>query len=235
MQQAITGFHQDEEGHWVAELSCGHGQHVRHDPPWQVRPWVTNEPGRVEHLGTPLNCVLCDAEMTEGSPAYADAKMRGLCHEGALEAARGTAPPRVGVAVIVRRGERVLLGRRLSQSHGTGTWQFPGGHLEPFEQVEHCAAREVAEETGLRVTGMQRGPFTNDLFVAERRHYVTLYIVADAPQGEPVVREPEKCAEWRWCSWDALPVPLFLPIENLRAQGYRPPLPLDDTEPTHVS
>lgn len=210
MQQAITGFHQDEEGHWVAELSCGHGQHVRHDPPWQVRPWVTNEPGRVEHLGTPLNCVLCDAES-------------------------GAAPPRVGVAVIVRRGDRVLLGRRLSQSHGAGTWQFPGGHLEPFEQVEHCAAREVAEETGLQVTGMQRGPFTNDLFVAERRHYVTLYVIADAPQGDPVVREPEKCAEWRWCEWDALPGPLFLPIENLRAQGYRPPLPLDDTEPPRVS
>ena len=33
MQQAIVGFHLDEENHWVAELACGHGQHVRHDPP----------------------------------------------------------------------------------------------------------------------------------------------------------------------------------------------------------
>lgn len=33
MQQRITGFHLDEENHWVAELECGHFQHTRHDPP----------------------------------------------------------------------------------------------------------------------------------------------------------------------------------------------------------
>jgi len=37
----IVGFHQDENGDWVAELECGHGQHVRHKPPWTSRPWVT--------------------------------------------------------------------------------------------------------------------------------------------------------------------------------------------------
>ncbi len=35
-----VGFYQDEEGHWAARLECGHGQHVRHDPPWMVREWV---------------------------------------------------------------------------------------------------------------------------------------------------------------------------------------------------
>ena len=44
--------------------------------------------------------------------------------------------------------------------------------------------REAAEETGLRVTNLARGPFTNDLFAAEGRHYVTLYVIADAPEGE---------------------------------------------------
>ena len=33
MQQAILGFHLDEENDWVADLACGHGQHVRHNPP----------------------------------------------------------------------------------------------------------------------------------------------------------------------------------------------------------
>ncbi len=37
MNQKITGFHQDEDLHWVADLACGHTQHVRHDPPWQSR------------------------------------------------------------------------------------------------------------------------------------------------------------------------------------------------------
>ena len=50
MQQAIVGFHLDEEHHWVAELSCGHTQHVRHTPPWQNRPWVQTEQGRQENF-----------------------------------------------------------------------------------------------------------------------------------------------------------------------------------------
>jgi hypothetical protein len=55
----IVGYHTDDEGHWVAELECGHGQHVRHDPPWQQRPWVTTAQGRSEHVGMELHCVLC--------------------------------------------------------------------------------------------------------------------------------------------------------------------------------
>lgn len=61
MQQAIVGFHLDEENHWVADLTCGHTQHVRHDPPWQNRPWVLTEQGRNEKLGVMLECKKCDA------------------------------------------------------------------------------------------------------------------------------------------------------------------------------
>ena len=60
MLQAIVGYHLDEEQHWVAELKCGHGQHVRHDPPWQDRVWVTTEQGRANMLGFQLNCVRCE-------------------------------------------------------------------------------------------------------------------------------------------------------------------------------
>lgn len=60
MQRAITGFDQDEVGHWVARLECGHGVHVRHDPPWMVREWVTTEKGRGERLGKLMECKRCD-------------------------------------------------------------------------------------------------------------------------------------------------------------------------------
>ena len=60
MQQAIIGFHLDEDHHWVAELACGHGQHVRHNPPWQNRPWVMTEQGRQEKLGLLLDCKKCE-------------------------------------------------------------------------------------------------------------------------------------------------------------------------------
>ena len=60
MQREIVGFHQDDEDHWVADLECGHTRHVRHDPPWENRPWVTTAEGRARFLGTMLNCAICD-------------------------------------------------------------------------------------------------------------------------------------------------------------------------------
>lgn len=62
MKQPITGFYKDVEGHWVAELACGHTQHVRHDPPWQLRPWVITKEGRRAKIGVELNCKTCDRE-----------------------------------------------------------------------------------------------------------------------------------------------------------------------------
>ncbi len=60
MQQSIVGYHKDEEDHWVAELECGHFQHVRHNPPLVSRPWVLTEEGRNNMLGYKLNCKKCD-------------------------------------------------------------------------------------------------------------------------------------------------------------------------------
>ena len=62
MKRRITGFHQDDEQHWVAELECGHAQHVRHRPPWIKRPWVVTAEGRARTLGRELECRKCDEE-----------------------------------------------------------------------------------------------------------------------------------------------------------------------------
>lgn len=129
--------------------------------------------------------------------------------------------PRIGVGVIVLRDNRVLLGKRKG-SHGSGTWSFPGGHLEWGESLDACARREVLEETGVIVRNVWHVAFTNDVFAAEGKHYVTLYVAADYESGTPRVAEPEKCEQWAWFSWGALPTPLFLPIQNLLARGFDP-------------
>lgn len=64
MQQPIVGFHRDDAGDWVAELACGHNQHVRHDPPWINRPWTLTEAGRDDALGRVLECRKCE----QGAP-----------------------------------------------------------------------------------------------------------------------------------------------------------------------
>jgi steroid delta-isomerase-like uncharacterized protein len=62
MKQRIIGFHQDEFGDWVAELACNHNQHVRHQPPFQIRPWVVTEQGRQQRVGIELECGKCEDE-----------------------------------------------------------------------------------------------------------------------------------------------------------------------------
>jgi len=129
--------------------------------------------------------------------------------------------PKVGVSVIIRKDNKVMLGKRIG-SHGAGTWAFPGGHLEFGESVEKCAKREIEEETGLKLKNFKTGPFTNDIFKKENKHYITLFVIADIKVGEPKVMEPEKCEEWKWFDWSNLPKPLFLPIENLLKDGFDP-------------
>jgi hypothetical protein len=67
MNQPITGFHTDDANDWVAELACGHFQHLRHNPPWTTRPQVITAAGRQSLLGTELDCKKC----ARGEPADA--------------------------------------------------------------------------------------------------------------------------------------------------------------------
>jgi tellurite resistance-related uncharacterized protein len=60
MERPIIDFGLGSDGDPVAILSCGHSQHVRHNPPFVNRPWVVKQEGRDGMMGRPLNCVRCD-------------------------------------------------------------------------------------------------------------------------------------------------------------------------------
>jgi len=121
----------------------------------------------------------------------------------------------------VKKDGMVLLGKRRN-AHGAGTWCFPGGHLEFGEGVKECARREVREETGISIKNLRYGPFTNDIFHDEGKHYVTLFVIAEYDSGRLETREPDRSETWEWFRWDDLPRPLFLPIRNLLEQGFDP-------------
>ncbi|KPZ22884.1 DUF3565 domain-containing protein [Pseudomonas syringae USA007] len=55
----VIGFSQDEEGHWFVLLSCGHTQHLRHQPPWQSRAWVLDPVQRQRMTGQTFCCGWC--------------------------------------------------------------------------------------------------------------------------------------------------------------------------------
>jgi len=162
-----------------------------------------------------------NAQDWSGHRAASDAAVPQFANERHTSTKDSVERPKVGVAVIVIREDKVLLGRR-KNAHGAGTWCFPGGHLEFGESIQDCARREVLEETGLHITNLRLATFTNDVFEAEGKHYVTLFVIADHDSGKARRREPEKSEGWEWFSWDDLPRPLFLPIQNLLRQGFHP-------------
>ena len=131
--------------------------------------------------------------------------------------------PKVGVAVIIHKGEQVLLIKRKSV-HGAGTWSTPGGHLEYRESLEECARREAREETGVEISNICFRAVTNDVFEATGKHYITLWMESDHLSGVPYVAAEYEVEEIGWFGMDALPTSLFLPLENLlRGACYPPP------------
>ena len=133
-----------------------------------------------------------------------------------------TNPPRVGVAVIITRDERLLLLKR-RHAHGAGTWAVPGGHLEYGESPEDCAVREVREETDLDIAGTRFLAITNDVFDTEKSHYITIWLEARYVDGLPRVAAPFEASQVGWFALDALPEPLFLPLRHLLSGDSYPP------------
>ena len=81
--------------------------------------------------------------------------------------------PKVGLGVIIKKDGKVLMGKR-KNSHGEGTWNFPGGHLEYEESWEECARRETREEAGIEIKNIIFATATNDIFENEQKHYITI-------------------------------------------------------------
>ncbi len=120
--------------------------------------------------------------------------------------------PHVGIGIVIRKDNKVLLMKRKG-SNGSGTWAFPGGKLEKFETIEDCAIRETKEETNLDIFNINIDISTNDIFIDDDLHYVTIFVECDF-KGKLKIMEKDKCSDMGWYLWDNLPNPLFIPFEN---------------------
>ena len=126
--------------------------------------------------------------------------------------------PGVGVAVFIWRDGKAIFYKRRG-SLGAETWSIPGGHLEFGESWAECAAREAMEEVGVKIKNVRFVAATNDIFAAEGKHYLDIWVQADWAGGEPTSGEPDKVIDIKWLGLDELPSPLFEPCwQNFRQQ-----------------
>lgn len=128
-----------------------------------------------------------------------------------------------GVGVLVVRNAKILLGLRIG-AHGANTWAPPGGKEdEEYENPTAIVDRELGQETGLKAYAYKQGPVLTTYFEELHQVHRSMFIEAAVPTtDEPQLLEPNKCLEWRWFDWDALPVNLFPPFKQLVEMGYRP-------------
>lgn len=109
------------------------------------------------------------------------------------------------------KGSRLLLGRRIDDTHGNGEYSCGGGHVELRERLAESARREIREEWGIEVD-LPRFLCVINLPGYDGLHYLSFGFKANWVSGQP---HPEKAGEFDGFTWyplDALPSPLFRPV-----------------------
>ncbi|MYU35674.1 NUDIX domain-containing protein [Streptomyces sp. SID8358] len=147
---------------------------------------------------------------------------------------RNTRPPLAqaafGVGVVVRDGQgRILLGR-----HRDGTWELPGGKVDPtHESVAAAAARELREETGLDVPESAVTVFAMLHDVVGGINRISMGALVTVESGDAEVTEPHLVSTWRWCEAESLPGALFDPSAQILAV-WRPDLGITHPPAHHL-
>lgn len=91
----------------------------------------------------------------------------------------------VVAAALIDRDGRVLLAERPAGKHLAGTWEFPGGKVEPDETPETALIRELHEELGIRTEASCLAPATFASHTYEDFHLVLMLYVCRKWQGTP--------------------------------------------------
>lgn len=109
--------------------------------------------------------------------------------------------PVVAAAIGPDPAGRWLLHRRPPGKQHAGLWEFPGGKIEPGEDVRQALAREIAEESGLLLdrTAMREAGFAADGAGAFDGGRPILLLLIHCPRWSGEARSLEG-GEWHWFS-----------------------------------
>lgn len=93
------------------------------------------------------------------------------------------------------------------------------------ESFEECAYREVKEETGLDIKGVEKLTIVSNAILEPKPMQLVAVIMQAAladPNQEAINMEPEKCDGWNWYHWDHLPSPLLPTLQTAIVEGLNP-------------
>src|SRR5437870_8881891 len=89
------------------------------------------------------------------------------------------------IAAVIAKGDRLLVCRRAQHKRHGRLWEFPGGKLEPGEDDETAARRELAEELGLQVESVGEA----ELEIADAGSPFLIAFIPVEASGTPVCHE----------------------------------------------
>ncbi|MBB5913799.1 8-oxo-dGTP diphosphatase [Nocardia transvalensis] len=101
----------------------------------------------------------------------------------------------VGVAVF--RDRKLLVVRRVADDWHGGMYELPGGGVESGESFADCVARELYEETGLRMRRIVEVAGEFDYATRTKARVRKYNFVVEAEPGE-VALAPGEHDEFRW-------------------------------------
>ena len=113
----------------------------------------------------------------------------------------------VSAAALVDRDGRILLTQRPDGKHLAGTWEFPGGKVEPGETPEAALIRELAEELGVDTSADCLAPIGFASHGYDRFHLILLLFACRKWRGRPEPREAQALKWVRPNQMFALPMP----------------------------
>lgn len=122
---------------------------------------------------------------------------------------------RAAVYLILIKDEKTLLSRRFNTGWMDGKYSLIAGHLDGNETVFNTMIREAFEEAGVKVAKEDLKPVKVLHRNSGDQEYMDFFFLAEKWEGEPQVKEPNKCDDMSWFPIDSLPENTLPYVKNV--------------------
>ncbi len=122
------------------------------------------------------------------------ARLLGVQEERPVLTKKTSQPHHIVTAAVIRQDGRILIAQRPARGLLGGMWEFPGGKLQPGEDLPTCLQREIREELGAQImVGGRLGVYQH----AYTHFRVTLHAFECSLKGASLP-QPREHAGLRW-------------------------------------